>query len=337
MAEIVRVAALTRYVETMAAFGVDPRPLLREQGLSPDQFSNPEAFLPARAVIRLLERSAQATGRMAFGLHMAEGRTIANLGAASLLIAHQQTLRQALAALSEYRVRINSTLILHLEEIGDTVVLREDFALRRPEPSRQASDLAVGVLAQLCRTVMGSAWRPQGVCFAHESLPPGERPIIGRVFGCPAQFDAEFNGLVLARSDLDRANPSADGELADHARRLLESVPGTATPKVADEVDQLIRLLLPTGRATIVTCASSLGVTTRTLQRTLDSEGTSFSRLLNEARLQLAVQYLSNPRMRITDIADMLGYASIGAFTRWHTHSFGLSPRHWRGREMSAS
>lgn len=41
---------------------------------------------------------------------------------------------------------------------------------------------------------------------------------------------------------------------------------------------------------------------------------------------QLATQYLANPRMRITDIADMLGYSSIGAFTRWHAKSFGCHP-----------
>jgi AraC-like DNA-binding protein len=43
--------------------------------------------------------------------------------------------------------------------------------------------------------------------------------------------------------------------------------------------------------------------------------------------MQLATQYLSNPRMRITDIAEMLGYSSIGAFSRWHSQMFGKAPR----------
>ncbi|GAO53479.1 hypothetical protein NMD1_00485 [Novosphingobium sp. MD-1] len=43
--------------------------------------------------------------------------------------------------------------------------------------------------------------------------------------------------------------------------------------------------------------------------------------------MHLAVQYLANPRMRITEVADLLGYSSIGAFTRWHGATFGSSPR----------
>ena len=68
----------------------------------------------------------------------------------------------------------------------------------------------------------------------------------------------------------------------------------------------------------------------RTLQRRLDAEGVSFSDILGQARMQLATQYLTNPRMRITDIADMLGYSSIGAFTRLHAQVFGVQPRHAR-------
>jgi AraC-like DNA-binding protein len=71
-------------------------------------------------------------------------------------------------------------------------------------------------------------------------------------------------------------------------------------------------------------------MTVRTLQRRLDEEGDSFSAILNRARMQLATQFLANRRMRITDIADMLGYSSIGAFTRWHKETYGLSPREAR-------
>jgi AraC-like DNA-binding protein len=38
--------------------------------------------------------------------------------------------------------------------------------------------------------------------------------------------------------------------------------------------------------------------------------------------------------MRITDIADILGYSSIGAFTRWHSQTFGMSPRQKRSLEL---
>ena len=72
MSELVRVAALSGYFETMAGLGVDPRPLLKEQGLSADLLVNPEQLIPAKAAIRLLERSAAQTGCLTLGLRMAE-------------------------------------------------------------------------------------------------------------------------------------------------------------------------------------------------------------------------------------------------------------------------
>ncbi|MDE2561906.1 MAG: AraC family transcriptional regulator [Sphingomonadales bacterium] len=330
MADLVRVAALTGYLETMAGLGVDPRPLLTEQGLSADMFVNPEQLIPARATIRLLERSAQVTGCTTLGLRMAEGRSLANLGATSLLIAHQPTLRQALAVLGEYRARINSTLVLTVEEGKEEAILHESFSLNRPEAARQSTDLALGVLARLCTTALGEVWRPRTVCFSHQPPPAAELSIFSRVFRCRPQFDCEFDGIVIASSDLDRPNAKADDELALHARQLLDTVMSPAERTSAEEVEQLIKLLLPSGRATIQLCAASMGLTVRTLQRQLDAEDEGFSGLLNRTRMQLSAQYLSNPRMRVTDVADMLGYGSIGAFTRWHVQTFGVSPRQWR-------
>ncbi|RJT24785.1 AraC family transcriptional regulator [Chakrabartia godavariana] len=335
MVELVRAAALSGYYETMGSLGVDPRPLLREQGLAPELLFDPAQMIPALSAVRLLERSAEATGCMTIGLRMAEGRSLANLGATSLLIAHQPTLRLALETLREFRSRINSTLVLHYEELDDEVILREDFSLSRPEPTRQSTDLALGVLVRLCMTALGDIWAPRMVCFSHQAPPEAELPIYTRVFRCKPQFNSEFNGVVIRRDDMDRPNERADQQLALHARQLLESVMNPAARSCAADVEQLIKILLPAGRASVQVCAASMGMTVRTLQRTLDAEGETFSHLLNRARMHLATQYLANRRMRITDIADLLGYSSIGAFTRWHSQVFGRPPKTARGQASS--
>jgi AraC-like DNA-binding protein len=327
MAELVRVASLKGYLEVMGALGVDPRPLLKTHGLDRALLSNPEQFISAPAVIRLLEHSAQVTGCETIGLRMAEFRSLADLGATSLLIAHQPTLRDALATLTEYRARINSTLMLTLEELPGLVLLREEFSLKRPEPLRQTSDLALGVLARVCRAILGAGWRPQMVCFANAAPRPNDMVIYQRLFRCQPEFDREFTALGLSIEDLDRHNPGADVQLAIHARELLRAAIADDSLSTAQVVDQSVRLLLPTGKATIQNCAASMALTVRTLQRLLEAEGTSFSDILNATRMQLATEYLANSRMRVTDIAEILGYSSIGAFTRWHTQIFGKSPR----------
>lgn len=330
MADFVRAAALTGYFPVMRELGIDPQPFLREVDLSPELLVNPEQLISARAAMRLLERSAEGAGCITLGLRMAERRSLADLGTTSLLIAHQSTLRLALGALVEFRNRMNSTLVLNVEECGSEVVLREDLWLSSPEPMRQASNLALGVLGRLCAGALGDQWVPITACFAHEAPPSGELPIFHRLFRCRPEFDSQFNGIVIDAADLDKPNPKADSDLALHARRLIESVTSPAMRTTSQDVEHLILLLLPTGRATVQTCADSMGLTVRTLQRMLDAEGASFSLLLNRARMQLSAQYLSNKRVRITDVADMLGYSSIGAFTRWHGQTFGVSPREWR-------
>lgn len=327
MAELVRVAALGGYFEVMAGLGADPRPLLREQGLSADLLREPEQPIAAQTIIRLLERSAAVTGCATLGARMAEGRTLADLGTTSLLIAHQPSLRLAIDALREFRLRVNSVLLLDYETAGDTVILRESFLLARPEPHRQALDLAMGVLAKLCATALGAGWNPQAVCFSHAAPAAGELAIYRRLFGCRPLFDSPFDGIVIDHMDFDRANPQADSRLAHHARQLLESDGLPAGHDRAAAVEQLIGLMLPSGRASVQQCAAAMGLTVRTLQRALDAEGQSFSGLLNRVRARQAMQLLAHSRLSVTAIADLLGYGSVGAFSRWHAKEFGVPPR----------
>lgn len=326
MAELVRVAALTGFFPTMEALACDPAPLFKEVGLSPRLLANAEQMIPARSAMRLLERGAEITSCATFGLRMAESRGMANLGATSLLIAHQPTLRAALSALRRYRNRINSTLVLHIEDLGDSILIREDFSLNEPESSRQASDLALGVLARLFKDVLGDDWQAESVCFTHAAPPIAEMAIYRRLFGCCPEFNSEFHGIVINPADLDKPNRRADAALAEHARSLIESVMSVERHSVAQQVEQSILLLMPSGLANIQTCSEMLGMTVRTLQRNLDMEDASFSALLNKARIQLATKYLANPRTRITDVAEMLGYGSIGSFTRWYIQTFGTPP-----------
>jgi AraC-like DNA-binding protein len=335
--ETVRAAALSGYFPAAAQFGVQPTPLLRAVGLTPAMLANPEALLPARAVMQLLENTAAAAGCVTFALHMAARRTLADMGLVSLLIAHQRTLRDALEVLTLYRNRINSTLLLQIEEHDRIAILREDFALQVDRGSRQASDLALGVLAQTCATVLGALWQPEAVLLAYEAPPAEQRPIYRQVFQCAAEFGADLNGIVIAAADLDAENPRADAALAVHARALLETVMDTAAHTLVQDVEAAILMLMPIGRASARGVADALGLNLRTLQRQLDAEGARFSELLAGVRRQQLPRHFANPRLRLTDIADLLGYGSLGAFTRWHIDQFGETPTVRRKRLSGAA
>lgn len=325
MAELVRVAALTGYFDVVEQLRLDPLPHLREAGLSRSMLLDSEQMIPARAAIRLLESTAEASGCMTLGLRMSACRNLAHLGMISLLIAHQPTLRAALDTLARNRHRMNSTLVLSIDEVGEAVVLREDFALDPPGYSRQASDLALGVLARMCSSVLGPGWHPESVCFSY-TRPERDFETYRQLFGCPIMFGAEFNGIVLDPADLDRANPRAEPSLAHHATTLIESVMADDRRTLTQEVEYAIHRLLPSGKVSIKSIPAALGMNLRTLQRGLEADGTSFTEIHDRIRAQLANQHLANRRMRLTDIADLLGYSSLGAFTRWYGQTFGTTP-----------
>jgi AraC-like DNA-binding protein len=335
--ELVRTASLKGYFEVAQELDLDPSRLLRGVGLSRSVIANPEHLIPARAVIRLLEESAEASGCLTFGLKMAERRELADLGIVSLLVAHQPTLGDALAVLGRYRNRINSTLVLRVEKFDGSALLREVFALDPPIYSRQASDLAIAVLDRICRSVLGPGWNPLSIAFGYEPPPAKERAVYQRVFGYRVEFGSEFDGILIKSSDLDRHNPRLEPALALHATKLVEALVDPGEHSIVQAVEGAILLLMPAGQASIKPVAESLGLNVRTLQRRLAAEGKYFSDLLDRVRIREMNRQFVNRRLRLTDVAHLLGYSSLGAFSRWYGERFNETPSAGRQRLRSTA
>lgn len=326
MVTLVRAAALTGFAEVMRALGGDADRALRRAGLRRALVRDPDQLIEAAVVQRLVEDAAEATQCDTFGLRMAESRQLSHFGVVSLLLLHQPTLRQALVTLIAYSHMLNESLAIQMEDAGSVVILREDIVASRPTP--QSVDLAIGVLYRMCAALLHERWRPLRVCFDHSA--PADLSVCQRLFACPVQFDAEFNGIVCKAADLNEANPLADPVLARHAQTLVDGQMSARDAGTGQQVRRAIHLLLPTGRATCADVAQGLGRSMRTLQRSLDAEGLSFTGLLDQVRRDLAQRYLANPHYDVSQIAAMLGYGSHSAFTRWFNAQFGCAPQAWR-------
>ena len=331
MTTLIRAAALTNYFEVAEHLGLNSQPLLQQLHINRDRLADPEQRLPLAAVVALLEASAAASGCITFGLRMAESRQLSHFGAVSLLLAQQPTLRNALESVIQYRHLLNESLAMHLEEVGGTVVIREELVDDAPLQSRQGIELALGVLFRLGSALLGPHWRPISVNFTHKA--PPDPQVHRRVFRCNPRFGAEFNGFVCRTEDLDRPNPNADPAMARYARQFVESLPGAQDRSTVYEVRKAIYLLLPMGRATIDQIAEGLGLNVRTLQRQLESANVVFSDLVNEVRRELVVRYLENPSYSLALIAELLGYSVPSSFTRWFGAQFGVTPQRFRARD----
>jgi AraC-like DNA-binding protein len=78
--------------------------------------------------------------------------------------------------------------------------------------------------------------------------------------------------------------------------------------------------------------AKLLNVSTRTLDRYLDKEGTSFRELSVQIRNQRACKLINDGHMTISQIAYMLGYTDLANFSRSFKKAQGVSPLAYRGK-----
>ena len=329
----VRSAVLAHYLDVTERLGFNPQSVISKVGLTRAILKTSDQQIPLSAAVDLLELTAQATQCENFGLLMAENRQFSDLGPVSLLLTHQRTVRDAIRTTIQYRHLLNEGLAMHVEDVGKLTLVREEVVSAGARSSRQANELAVGVLCFIFRTLIGPQWSPQSASFIHAA--PSDPEVHKRIFRCKLQFEMDFNGLVCPTSDLESPIPVADPVMARYAQSFIEAIPGADTSSTTLEVRRSIYLLLPMGRASVEQIAKTLGMNVRTLQRRLDDDGETFSGLINAVRRELAQRYIANPKYPLGRIADLLGYSNHSAFTRWFIAQFKQTPQEVRAHNTS--
>ena len=335
MKPLARYAAITGYADLCASLGMDPTPLLRGVGLDPAGLGLPDRWIPAVAIARLLERSAAVARCPDFGLRMVERRRFANLGPVSLVLREEPDVRSALKFLMRYQHMYNEALRMRLVESEDVATIRVALELGEPADTRQATELAVGVLHRLLRDFRGGHWQPLAVCFTH--LAPEDTSAHLEAFGPMVKFDQEFTGIVLYTSDLDAPNSMSGPSIGPYARQFLDTLDTRPEATPVTRVRQLIELLLPTGRCSVEQVARSLGVDRRTVHRHLAEAGQTYSSVLNATRVDLAEHLVAGRRYSLTEVADLVGFSSASNFSRWFRNEFGCSPKQWRAKHRTTA
>ena len=104
-------------------------------------------------------------------------------------------------------------------------------------------------------------------------------------------------------------------------------------PIILTEVKSILTVLLPYKEGSISTVAEAMRLSERTLQRRLEALDTNFSEVVDTVRAELSWHHLTSSKLRIFQIADMLGYQTQSAFSRAFHRWHGLSPRAARAAE----
>jgi AraC-like DNA-binding protein len=252
-----------------------------------------------------------------------------DVGALDYVVASGGTIEDALKAAARYMRLVNDTLDVHLEKHGDRALLRLENSVILP---RAAADFQLGALFwNYFRSWLQSELSGLTLLLAHPSpADPGEYQ---RTFA-PARlrFSAEFYGFAFDAALLRRPVPQADRRLHEiirqHAEHALSSLP--AVQSVTAEVRRLVMEELSGGNPSAAHVARRLGMSTRTLGRSLEDEGTTFKDLLEEVRKRLALRYVASRDFGLAEVALLLGYSQTGPFHRAFRRWTGTTPLEYR-------
>jgi AraC-like DNA-binding protein len=274
---------------------------------------------------RLWDSAVEASGDPCFGVSAGQHvhpTTFHALGYAWLA---SHTLREALDRFVRFTRLVSTALTLRTVATGAELELGFESVSTTVPLSIAAADAGVVALITLCRTSYGEAFCPLRVRL-QRPLPPCE-PLFDSFFRAPIVYGAPDTTLVFATADLDRMLPTGNAELARSADEVILHY--LARFDREDVVTQArIRLLelLPSGQTSASRVAEALHVSVRNLQRKLAEHGTSLARLREEARRELASQYVRNSRLSVGEITYLLGFSEPASFTRAFHRWYGMSP-----------
>ena len=157
-----------------------------------------------------------------------------------------------------------------------------------------------------------------------------------KFMGCEVVFGASVDGITFPGTVKELPVVDADPYLNKLLVKYCEEMrskqnSGRGTFRIA--VENAIAPLLPHGTAQADEIAHRLGLSRRTLARRLESEGLSFEAVLGALRADLANRYLRDEALAISQIAWLVGYKEVSAFTHAFTRWTGKTPREARVQE----
>ena len=314
--------------------GLDAVGIARQAGIDLAAIPAPAERIAIDKIDAMLRVAIPLIHDPAFGLQAARCWHPTYLGVLGHAWLSSDTLRTGLERMKRY-FRL-------LGERGETAVdrtrqgLKVRFRANRGDPSTVPvaavfADIVVSVLLDMCRMNAGAALRPVAASLCRRE--PEESEAYRRFFGCPVRFGAEEDAFVLSAHDADRALPSSNRQLAAVFDRMLtEELARLDRSDVVSRCRTAVLEHLESGEMMERDMAKRLNMSRRTLQRKLAEADTTYLRLVDDTRRDLALRYIEDASRSITDIAFTLGFSQQSAFTRAFKRWTGVNPTEYRSQ-----
>ena len=320
----------------LADVGLDVPAVLAEAGIDDAMLTNPDNRAPTELVSRLWRVAAEHSGNPAIGLLCPHVPKPGNFDIVGYAMLTSSNLRVAIENFARHLRLVSDAASIDLDFKDEAVTLNlRLFGGREPIP-RQRMEFDLLTLLTFCRWVAGKPIKPLGLYLVWPA--PAVIAPFEIAFQCPLHFEADFNGVDLARADIDAKLPGFHPGLADvHEGLVQQRLAAFDGASVSLKVREEIIRQLAAGEPRREEIARALHLSDRTLTRRLNEEGMSFQKLLDETRRDLAQNYLARANMTLAEVAYLLGFADQSAFFRACRRWFDSSPGQYRAKLGGAS
>ncbi|MEM1177140.1 MAG: AraC family transcriptional regulator [Acidobacteriota bacterium] len=308
----------------MKDVGIDSGQVLRRAGLPGDLFARPRASLKPAEYMALWRAVDEESGDPELPLRIGRAMSGESFDAPLFAALCSPDLVTALQRIAAYKPLIGP-MALRLEEVGDSLSLDIEWLLEVARPPAVLVEVELVFFVSLARLGTRERIVPRAV---RSPTAPRAASAFEQYLGCPVEVGRRC-GVVFDLADAERPLLTANDAMwqffePELRRRLSELEVHAST---AERVRASLLELLPSGEATLGAVARKLAVSTRTLQRRLQSEGEHFQAVLDGTREDLARHYLTRSSLSGAEISFLLGYEEPSSFFRAFQGWTGETPQ----------
>ncbi len=337
MREFIRADAWIGLCDLIDELGGDSADVLKSSGLSPEQLSPVDRYLPTSCFIATLKYAVASTGRKDFGMLLGLRRQLTSIGVVGLALANGENWRSIIAVAQRIGHVANPLISYQLAPTSRPgaemiAVIPSDAA----DPDyHQVVERTVGFILTSARNLVRPDIVPLAVHFAHDRI--ADMDAYRAVLGVAPDFNQPASGLVVTTEDLDRPIASRSNEISKMALSYLEAQGLTRDNELLRAAQTSARALVELRAGGASELARTLGMELRTLQRRLKDEDATVEGVFDDARRSLLERLLIDDVHTNAQIAHALGYSSEATLNRNCKRWFGDTPSSVRSMLVAAA
>ena len=308
--------------------GVSAEDVFEEAGVQLAKTADPLQRLTHEEVSRLFRAAVKATGNPAFGLEVGRSMHPSNLHALGYALMSSATIRSFCERLVNYYQLVSQHAVISLEENSSEVILVTTIS--STDICNETQDAFVAMLVQLIRFIYDPGFSPLRVEL-YRPEPGKSKQAYQDFFRCDMSFGMPDVRIAIARQTIDKPLAGASKELAQmHDQTVRKYLQQLERRDIVNRVRAVIVDELSSGSIVKQNIANALHMSARNLQLKLAAKGTTFQEILDNTRHSLALGYIEQSGISITEITYLLGFSDVSNFTRAFKRWTKKSPMEYR-------